>query len=207
MFRDSRGRGTRISCTRSCEKRPRLGRLLSRPTSSAAFDLVQKVLSREWAGQCQGGKRSRVVGQTGQGSRARSGVSKPRGSYWNCGKDGHRMVNCTTKRKSGPPGKPQQTTAESGATTSGQQSSLQQSVKQGLGPASRASRKGAQQGARFFKHMRAFFLSDGQQEGLDTSATVLPPVSSVPSQGRQPPEAGAPVPAWRALQTDEVTVF
>ena len=49
--------------------------------------------------------------------------------------------------------------------------------------------------------------SDGQQEGLDISATVVPPMSSVPSQGRQPPEAGARVPAWRALQTDEVTRF
>ena len=36
---------------------------------------------------------------------------------------------------------------------------------------------------------------------------MVPPVSSVPSQGRQPPGAGAPVPAWRALQTDEVTGF
>ena len=35
----------------------------------------------------------------------------------------------------------------------------------------------------------------------------MPPVSSVPSQGRQPLEAGAPVPAWRALQTNEVTGF
>ena len=36
---------------------------------------------------------------------------------------------------------------------------------------------------------------------------MLPPVSSMPSQRRQPPEAGAPVPAWRTLQTDEVTGF
>ena len=36
---------------------------------------------------------------------------------------------------------------------------------------------------------------------------MTPSVSSVPSQGRQPPEAGAPVSAWRALQTDEVTWF
>ena len=48
--------------------------------------------------------------------------------------------------------------------------------------------------------MRAsFFSSNGQQEGLDISVTVVPPVSSVPSQGRQPPEIGA--------QTDEVTGF
>ena len=33
------------------------------------------------------------------------------------------------------------------------------------------------------------------------------PVSSVLSPRRQPPEAGAPVPAWRALQTKEVTGF
>ena len=43
------GRRTRISCTRSLEKRRRLGQLLSRPTSSAAFSLVRNVLSREWA--------------------------------------------------------------------------------------------------------------------------------------------------------------
>ena len=35
----------------------------------------------------------------------------------------------------------------------------------------------------------------------------MPPVSSVPFQGRQPPEAGVPVPAWRALQTDVATRF
>ena len=35
---------------------------------------------------------------------------------------------------------------------------------------------------------------------------MVPPVSSVPSRGRQPLE-GAPVPAWRALQTNEATVF
>ena len=32
-------------------------------------------------------------------------------------------------------------------------------------------------------------------------------MSSLPSQGRQPLEAGAPVPAWRALHTDDVTGF
>ena len=36
---------------------------------------------------------------------------------------------------------------------------------------------------------------------------MVPLASSVPSQERQPPEAGASVPAWRALQTDEVTGF
>ena len=35
----------------------------------------------------------------------------------------------------------------------------------------------------------------------------MPPVSSVPSQRRQPSEAGPPVPAWNALQTDEITTF
>ena len=53
----------------------------------------------------------------------------------------------------------------------------------------------------------AVFWSDGQQEGLDISATVVPPVSSVPSQGRQPPRVGAPAPAWRALQTKEAIGF
>ena len=36
---------------------------------------------------------------------------------------------------------------------------------------------------------------------------MVRPVSSVPSQGRQPLEARAPVPAWRALQTGEVIGF
>ena len=36
------------------------------------------------------------VGSGGQGSSARSGDSKPRGSCWNCGKEGHRMTDCTT---------------------------------------------------------------------------------------------------------------
>ena len=35
----------------------------------------------------------------------------------------------------------------------------------------------------------------------------MPPVLSVPFQERQPPKVGAPVSAWRALQTDEFTVF
>ena len=60
---------------------------------------------------------------------------------------------------------------------------------------------------RSFTPTRAVFSSDGQQEGLNISATVVPAVSSVPSQGQQPPEAGAPVPAWRALQINEVTGF
>ena len=55
--------------------------------------------------------------------------------------------------------------------------------------------------------LRAVFSSDGQQEGLDISTPVVPPVSSVPSQGRQPPEAEAPVPSWRAQQSDEITGF
>ena len=76
-----------------------------------------------------------------------------------------------------------------------------------MGPTSHASGKGAQQGPRSFTPTRAVFSSDGQQKGLGISATVVPPVPSVPSQGRQPPEAGAPDSAWRALQTDEVTVF
>ena len=86
-------------------------------------------------------------------------------------------------------------------------SSLSSNFKQGAGPASHASGKGAQQGARSFTPTRAVFSSDGQQEGLDIRATVVPPVSSVPSQGRQPPEAVEPLPAWRTVQTDEVTGF
>ena len=54
---------------------------------------------------------------------------------------------------------------------------------------------------------RAVSSIDGQQESLNISATMVPPMTSVPSQGQQPPGAEAPVPAWRALQTDEVTGF
>ena len=107
----------------------------------------------------------------------------------------------------GGPGVQQKVTTQSGGTTSEQQSSFQQCFKQGAGPASHASGKGAQQGARSFTPTRAVFSNVGQQEGLDIRATVMPPVSSVPFQGRQPSEAGASVPAWRALQIDEVTRF
>ena len=71
-----------------------------------------------------------VVGRGGQGSSARSGDSKSRGSCWNCGKKSHRMADCTTKRKTGPPGGQQQATAGPGVATSGQQSSLQQNFEQ-----------------------------------------------------------------------------
>ena len=54
---------------------------------------------------------------------------------------------------------------------------------------------------------RAVSLSDGQQEGLDISAIVMPPVSSVPSQGRQSLEPEALVPAWRALQAGDIAGF
>ena len=148
-----------------------------------------------------------VVGRGGQGSSARSGDSKPRGSSWNCGKGGHRMADCTTKWKSEPSRGQQQATAGPGGATFGQQSSFQQSFKQDSDPASHVSGNGSQQGARSFTPTRAGFSSDGKQEGLDISPTVVPPMSSVPSQGRQPPEAGAPVQAWRALRTDEVARF
>ena len=51
------------------------------------------------------------------------------------------------------------------------------------------------------------FSSDSQQEGLDISVPIVPTVSSVPSQKKQPPEAEAPVPARHALQTGEITEF
>ena len=76
----------------------------------------------------------------------------------------------------GAPGGQQQATAQLGSATSEQQCSL----KQGAGPASHARGKGTQQGARSFTLTRAVFSSDGQQESLDISATVVPPVSSVP---------------------------
>ena len=89
-------------------------------------------------------EKGAVVGRGGQGLSARSGDSKPRGSCWNCGNEGHRMADCTTKRKSSHPGGQQQTTAHPDVATSGQQSSFQQSFKQGAGPACHASGKGAQ---------------------------------------------------------------
>ena len=152
-------------------------------------------------------EKGAVVGRGGQGSSARSGDSKPPGSCWNGEKEGHGMADCTTKRKSAPPGGQQQAAAQPGDATSGQQYSFQQSFKQGSGPRSHASGKSAQQGVRSFTPTRAVFPSDGQHEGLNISATVMRPVSSLPSQGRKPSEAGAPVPAWRTLQTDEVTGF
>ena len=149
-----------------------LRRVYSRPKGAVAR-----------VGSAKKGKRA-VVGRGGQGSSAHSGDSKPRGSCWNYGKEGHRMADCTTKRKSSPPGGQQQATAQPGGATSGQQSSFQQSFKQGSGPPSYASGKGSQQGARSFTPTRLVSTSDGQQEGLDISATVVPPMSPVPSQGR-----------------------
>ena len=165
------------------EQADKLRRVQSRPKGAVA-----RVGSAEE-------EKTAGVGRGGQRSNARSDDSKSRGSCWNCGKEGHRMANCTTKRKSGPPGGQQQATIQPGDATSGQQSSFQQSFKQEAGPASYASGKGAQQGARSFTPTRAAFSSDEQQEGLDVSATVVSPVSLVLSQGRQPPESGAHVPA------------
>ena len=53
------------------------------------------------------------------------------------------MADCTTKRKSGPPGGQQQATAGSGGATFGQQSSFQLRFKQEVSPASHAKEKGA----------------------------------------------------------------
>ena len=91
---------------------------------------------------------------------------------------------------------PRETTTyhfQPGGVTSGPHSYFKQILKQGADPASHANGKGAQQGARAFTPTRVVFSSDGQQEGLDISVTVVPPVASVPSQGRQPREAEAPV--------------
>ena len=86
------------------------------------------------------------------------------------------MADCTTKRKSGPPGGQQHPTAQPGGATSGQQASFQQRFKQGAGPASHESKKSERQGARSFTPTRTVFSSDGQQEGLGISATVVSPV-------------------------------
>ena len=93
-------------------------------------------------------EKEAVVGRGGQRSSARSGVLMPRGSCWNCGKEGHRMTDGTTKRMSELPGGKQQPTPQPGDATTVQQSSFQQSYKQGSGLASHASGKDAQQGAR-----------------------------------------------------------
>ena len=53
-------------------------------------------------------------------SSARSGDLKPRGSCWNCGKESHRMADCTTKRKSGCQERQQQAIAQPGDATFGQ---------------------------------------------------------------------------------------
>ena len=37
------------------------------------------------------------VGHDEQGSSARSGDLKPCGSCWSCGKEGHRMADCTSR--------------------------------------------------------------------------------------------------------------
>ena len=106
----------------------------------------------------------------------------------------------------GAPRGEQQAITQLGGATSGQQSSFQQSFTQVVDPATHASGKGAQQGACSLTPTHAVFSSDGQQEDLYINTTMVPPVSSVSSRGRQPLEAGAPVPAWHALQTNEVTV-
>ena len=76
------------------------------------------------------------------------------------------MADCTTKRNSRPTGGQQQSTGQPGRATSGQQSSFQQTFKQGSGPVSHTSGKGAQQGARSFTPMHAIYLRDGLQEGV-----------------------------------------
>ena len=57
------------------------------------------------------------VGRGGQRSNARCDDSGTRGSCWNCGKEGHRIGDRTTKWKSGPPGGQQQAIAQSGGAT------------------------------------------------------------------------------------------
>ena len=65
------------------------------------------------------------------------------------------MVDCTTKQKSGAPEGQHQAIAQPGGANSGQQSSFKQGFKEGASPASHASEKGTQQGARFFTPTRA----------------------------------------------------
>ena len=49
-------------------------------------------------------EKTAEVGCGGQGPSARSGDLEPRCNCWNCGKEGHSMADCTTKRKLGRPG-------------------------------------------------------------------------------------------------------
>ena len=69
-------------------------------------------------------QKGAVVGRGGQGLSACSGDPKPRDNCRNCGKEGDRMVDCTTKWKSEPSGGKQLATAQSGGATSGQQPSF-----------------------------------------------------------------------------------
>ena len=94
------------------------------------------------------------------------------------------MADCTSRQKSGAPRGHQQATTQLNGATSGQQSSFKQGSKKGAGPASYASGKVVHQVVRSFTSTRAVCSSDGQQKSLNISATVVPPVSLVPSQGR-----------------------
>ena len=73
--------------------------------TSAEADKLRRVQSRAKSavarvGSARGGEAA-VAGRGGQGSGACSGDLKPHGSGWNCGKEGHRIADCATKRKSG----------------------------------------------------------------------------------------------------------
>ena len=64
-------------------------------------DKLRRVQSRENGAVARVGSAKEEnpvgVGRGGKGSSARSDYSKPRGSCWNWGEEGHRMADCATK--------------------------------------------------------------------------------------------------------------
>ena len=116
------------------------------------------------------------------------------------------MVYCTTKRKLGPPGGQQQVTAQPGGAPSGQHSfPAKFQARSGSGiPCEWKGCTAAR--AILYAHARRFierWATGGSGHQYHRGATGV--IDAFP--GTQPSEAGAPNPAWRALQTSEVAGF
>ena len=107
------------------------------------------------------------------------------------------MADCTTKRKKGAPGGQQQATTQPGGAILGQRSFFNQSKFSARSrPGTSCERKGCAGGRAFiYSHARFFLARWVTRDGLNISTTAVPPVSSMLSQGRQPPETEMPVPA------------
>ena len=121
-------------------------------------------------------EKGEVIGQGGQGSRTRSGDSKSRGSCWNCGKESHRMADCTTKRKSGPPAEQQQATTQPGGANDLWAALLFPAKFQARsGPGIPYERKGCTAGRAFpYAHARRFlerWVSGGSGHQYHRGAT------------------------------------